>query len=134
MINYKSPKLTVDAVIIKNKQILLIKRKNQPFKGKWALPGGFVEYGEKTEEAVIREVFEETGLKTKIKKLVGVYSDPERDPRGHTVSVVYLLEIYKGRIKSGDDASEAKFFALKDIPELSFDHDHIINDVVGREK
>jgi 8-oxo-dGTP diphosphatase len=130
----KSPKLTVDGLLIKNKEILLIKRKNQPFKGKWALPGGFVEYGEKTEKAVIREVFEETGLKTKIKDLVGVYSDPNRDPRGHTVSVVYLLDHHEGSIKSGDDASDARFFDLKDLPELSFDHEQIIKDVIGSRK
>ena len=108
--NYKSPKLTVDGVIIKNEKILLIKRKKQPFERKWALPGGFVEYGEKTEDAVIREVFEETGLKTKINHLAGVYSDPDRDPRGHTVSIVYVLDICGGELKSGDDASETKFF------------------------
>ena len=132
--NFKSPKLAVDGVVIKDKKILLIKRKNQPFKGKWALPGGFVDYGEKTEDAVMREVFEETGLKTKIKNLIGVYSDPNRDPRGHTVSVVYLLEVYNGSLKSGDDASEARFFDLKDLPELSFDHDLVIVDIVGSER
>jgi len=130
----KSPKLTVDGIVIENKRILIIKRKNQPFKGKWALPGGFVEYGEKTEEAVIREVFEETGLKTKIKNLVGVYSDPNRDPRGHTISVVYLLDIYKGNIQSGDDASEARFFNLKNLPSLSFDHDRILKNFLRSEK
>ena len=131
--DFKSPKLTVDGIIIEDKKILLIKRKNNPFKEKWALPGGFVEYGEKTEDAVIREIFEETGLKTKIKDLIGVYSDPDRDPRGHTVSVVYLLDVYSGVLKSGDDASEARFFDLKDLPELSFDHDIIIKDVAVRE-
>ena len=128
---YKSPKLTVDGVILKNRKILLIKRKNQPFKGKWALPGGFVEYGEKTEDAVIREVFEETGFTTKINSLVGVYSDPNRDPRGHTVSIVYVMDICKGKLESGDDACEAKFFEINNLPDLSFDHKKIIENTVG---
>jgi 8-oxo-dGTP diphosphatase len=127
---YKSPKLTVDGIVLKNGKILLIKRKNQPFEGKWALPGGFVEYGEKTEDATVREVLEETGLKTKIDHLVGVYSDPNRDPRGHTVSIVYVLDIHGGELKSGDDACDAKFFGLKNLPELSFDHEGIIKDVL----
>ena len=126
------PKLTVDGVILKEKKILLIKRKNEPFKGKWALPGGFVEYGERVEESVIREVYEETGLKTKIRDFIGVYSDPNRDPRGHTVSVVYILDIQGGELKSGDDAADAKFFNLKDLPELSFDHYIIIRDFLRR--
>ena len=128
---FKSPKLTVDGIVLKDKKILLIKRKNQPFKGKWALPGGFVEYGEKTEEATLREVFEETGLKTKINHLVGVYSDPNRDPRGHTVSIVYILDICNGKLKSGDDACDVKFFDLKNLPDLSFDHECIIKEVLG---
>ena len=129
--NYKSPKLTVDGIVLKDGKILLIKRKNQPFEGKWALPGGFVEYGEKTEDATVREVFEETGLKTKINHLVGVYSDPNRDPRGHTVSIVYVLDICNGELKSGDDACDAKFFDLKNLPDLSFDHECIIKEVLG---
>ena len=127
-----SPKLTVDGVILKEKKILLIKRKNKPFKGKWALPGGFVEYGERVEESVIREVYEETGLKTKINDLIGVYSDPNRDPRGHTISVVYILDIKDGELKSGDDAADVKFFNLKELPELAFDHDIIISDIIRR--
>jgi len=132
--NYKKPSLTVDGAIIKNKKILLIKRRNPPFKDMWALPGGFVEYGEKLEDAVVREVEEETGLKTKIKSLIGVYSDPKRDPRGHTISVVYLLYMINNEINSGDDASDAKFFHLDDLPDLGFDHRKIINDVIWREK
>lgn len=127
---YKSPKLTVDGLILKDKKVLLIKRKNYPFKGKWALPGGFVEYKEKTEDTAIREVFEETGLKTKINNLVGVYSDPNRDPRGHTVSVIYLLEICGGKLKSSDDTSDAKFFDLNQLPKLAFDHNKIIKDAL----
>jgi len=129
---YKSPKLTVDGVILKDKKILLIKRKNPPFKGKWALPGGFVEYNEKIEDAVIREVEEETGLKTNILDIVGIYSDPDRDPRGHTVTVAYLLEIYSGVLNCRDDADDAKFFDVTQLPELAFDHSYIIKDALRK--
>lgn len=128
--SYKNPKLTADGIVLEIDKILLIKRKNKPFKGKWALPGGFVEYGEKVEDAVIREVYEETGLKTSIKKLFGVYSDPNRDPRGHTVTIVYILDITGGKLKGNDDASDAKFFKIKELPNLSFDHNIIINDIL----
>jgi 8-oxo-dGTP diphosphatase len=123
-----------DGVVFKDGKILLVKRKNEPFKGKWALPGGFVEYGEKTEDAAVREVFEETGLKTSVKSLVGVYSNPNRDPRGHTITVVYLMELVSGELCSGDDAADAKFFDLDMLPEISFDHDIVIKDVVRRNK
>jgi 8-oxo-dGTP diphosphatase len=130
--NYKSPRLTVDGAILKDKKILLIKRKNEPYKGKWALPGGFVEYGEKVEDTAVREVYEETGLKTKIRDIIGIYSDPNRDPRGHIVTIVYLLDIQGEKFKGNDDASDAKFFDLKNLPDLSFDHDIIIKDVIRR--
>ena len=129
---YKGPSITADGILIKNQQILLVKRKNQPFKGKWALPGGFVEYEEKTEDTVIREVLEETGLKTKINQLAGVYSDPDRDPRGHTITVAYVLDIIGGELVAGDDASDVKFFNVKELPDLSFDHSKIINEVLQR--
>lgn len=125
---YKNPKPTVDGIIIKNSEILLIQRKNSPFKGCWALPGGFIEYGEACEQAVKREIYEETGYITSISSLLGVYSDPERDPRGHTISVVYLLQIESGELKAGDDAASAKFFKLDQLPELAFDHADIIAD------
>lgn len=132
--SFKSPKITVDGIIIKDDKILLIKRKNEPFKDKWALPGGFVEYNETVEDAVIREIFEETGLQTNIDKIIGVYSDPKRDPRGHTITIAYLLKIKKGDMKSGDDALDVKFFSLNQFPPLSFDHDIIINDAIRRKK
>lgn len=127
---YNSPRLTVDGVIIREGKILLIRRVNNPFKNKWALPGGYVEYGEKVEDAAIREVLEETGLKVEIDKLFGVYSDPDRDPRGHTVTIVFIMNILNGILKSGDDASDARFFELEKLPELAFDHDKIINDLI----
>jgi 8-oxo-dGTP diphosphatase len=130
--HYEYPKLTVDGIVLKKGKILLIKRKKQPFKNMWALPGGFVGYKEKVEDAVIREVFEETGLNTKITDLIGIYSDPNRDPRGHTVTVVYLLEILGGILKGDDDAFDAKFFDLTHLPELAFDHNDIIKDVIRR--
>jgi len=132
--SFKSPKLTTDGVIIQDGEILLIKRKNEPFKDKWALPGGFVEYGEKVEDSVIREVFEETGLRTKIKQLFDVFSDPNRDPRGHTITLVYILENIGGNLIGGDDASEAKFFNIEDLPELAFDHGKIIKQILGGEQ
>ena len=128
--SYTSPKLTVDGAVIKDKKILLVKRKNYPFKGSWALPGGFVEYNERVEDAVVREIYEETGLKTKVKNLVGVYSDPKRDPRGHVVTIVYLLESKEDEPRGGDDAAEAKFFDFKSLPSLAFDHDIILKDIL----
>jgi len=126
--SFQVPKLTVDGVLFEKNQIVLVKRKHEPFQGKWALPGGFVEYGETTVDAVVREVFEETGLNSTVKDLLGVYSDPKRDPRGHTVTVVYLLKRQRGELRSGDDAVDVRFFNVDELPELSFDHEKIIDD------
>ncbi|MBC7128495.1 MAG: NUDIX hydrolase [Thermoplasmatales archaeon] len=123
------PSLAVDGVLIKNRKVLLVKRKNEPFKEKWALPGGFVEYGERVEEAIIRELKEETGMNVRIKKLFGVYSDPDRDPRGHVISIVFLVES-EDEPKAGDDAVDARFFDLDNLPELAFDHKKIIEEVM----
>ena len=90
VVNIKHPFLTVDAVILcDNDSIILIKRKNSPYKGFWALPGGFVEYGETVESAVLREVTEETGLSVDLNEISGVYSDPNRDPRGHVITICF---------------------------------------------
>lgn len=123
----QTPSLTVDTVIVFKNRIVLVKRKNPPYQGKLALPGGFVEIGESTEEAAIRESFEETGLCVEIIGIVGVYSDPQRDPRGHTVSICYLSK-GSGKLKSGSDAASVELFELDSIPELAFDHNKIIND------
>jgi 8-oxo-dGTP diphosphatase len=120
-----TPLLTVDTVIIYKGKLVLIKRKNPPFQGHFALPGGFVEIGETVETAAVREAKEETGLEVEIIKLLGVYSEPSRDPRGHTVSVCFLV-IGNGNLKAGSDASDTGLFGINEIPELAFDHKKII--------
>ncbi|MBN1389988.1 MAG: NUDIX hydrolase [Candidatus Thermoplasmatota archaeon] len=127
----KLPSLTVDGLITRDgdqgPEVLLIKRSNDPFKGKWALPGGFVEYGEITQDAVLREVMEETGLNCSVDGLLSVASDPKRDPRGHTVSIVYRLKTEDEKnLKAGDDATEADWFSLSNLPSMAFDHEEII--------
>lgn len=127
---YLAPALTVDAVLLKGREALLIRRGREPYKGAWALPGGFVEVGERLEDAVRRELVEETGLKGDVVDLLGVYSDPARDPRGHTVSAVYVLKV-AGIVdvgQAGDDADEARWFPLDALPPLAFDHDRILAD------
>jgi len=127
-LNFPSPYLTVDGIILHKNRIVLVKRKNPPFKNCYALPGGFVDYGETVENAIVREVKEEAGLETKIKNIFGVYSDPERDPRGHTVTIVYELNVIAGKMKSGSDAKDVKLFSLNNLPELAFDHKKILKD------
>lgn len=128
MVQKRGPLLTVDIIIPTSDGIVLVKRAREPYKGMWALPGGFVRYGERVEDAAMREAEEETGLKVKLRKLVGVYSDPSRDPRGHVVSVCFLAERVNGRPSAKGDAAEARIF--RDIPwgELAFDHARILRD------
>ncbi|MDK2795439.1 MAG: 8-oxo-dGTP diphosphatase [Archaeoglobaceae archaeon] len=124
--------LTVDAIIPYAGKIVLIKRKNEPYKNYYALPGGIVEYGETVENAVLREVKEETGLEGKIHSLVGVYSDPKRDPRGHFVSVCFIVLSTGGELRSGTDAKEVSLFSLDKLPKLAFDHERMIKDAEAR--
>lgn len=123
--------LTVDGVILYKGGVVLIKRKNEPFKDHYALPGGFVEYGETVEEALKREMKEETGLDVRILRLVGVYSDPNRDPRGHTVSVAFLC-LGEGELKAGDDAKEVHVVPIEEAGKLplAFDHAKILRDAL----
>lgn len=125
----KTPLLAVDAIILFRRGIVLIKRENPPYQGCFALPGGFVEIGETIEEAVAREAREETGLAIDLLGLVGIYSDPGRDPRGHVVSAAFL-STGKGELASGSDARSAEVFPLTGLPKLAFDHDKIIGDAL----
>lgn len=125
----RTPLLAVDAVIFFGDGIVLIQRKNPPFERRYALPGGFVEVGETTEDAARREAKEETGLDIEIVCLVGVYSAPNRDPRGHVVSICYLAR-GDGELRSGSDARSAEVFRVDDLPPLAFDHEKIIGDAM----
>jgi 8-oxo-dGTP diphosphatase len=128
----ETPKLMVDVVIPSEKGIVLIRRANEPFEGQWALPGGFVEVGETVEEAADREAAEETGLAVEVARLVGVYSDPERDPRGHNVSVAFLARVLSGYLVAATDASEVAVLDPSSV-ELAFDHRKIIEDALSLE-
>lgn len=125
----RSPSLTVDIAILDDDRIVLIRRKNDPFKGFYALPGGFVEYGERVEDAALREAREETGLDVELLGIVGVYSDPGRDPRGHVVSICFAARKTGGELRGGSDASHAQWFRLDELPKLAFDHEKILEDV-----
>ena len=128
---YRNPSLTVDIFIFdENQNFILIKRKNNPYKNHWALPGGFVDYGERVEDAAIREALEETSINVKLDKLIGVYSDPLRDPRGHTVSIAFSAKGNMEEMNADDDACDINIFTKEDLKNinLAFDHDKIIND------
>lgn len=130
---FRNPFPTVDAVIHvpdvngRGPGVVLIERSNPPHG--WALPGGFVDYGESCEDAAVREMKEETNLDVELTGLLGVYSDPGRDPRFHTMSVVYMAEARDiSTLRAGDDAGKARLFPLNDLPELVFDHGRIVED------
>lgn len=137
---YPRPAYTADTVLVADNgngglSVLLIKRGGEPFKGAWALPGGFVNEGESSVEAARRELAEETGVNVPDADslaLIGIYDTPGRDPRGWTISAAYAGQV--SRIvdaKGGDDAAEARWFPLNDLPKLAFDHGRIIADVVA---
>ncbi len=127
----ETPKLMVDIIVPSEEgHVLLIRRDTDPYEGYWALPGGFVEVGETVEAAAAREAEEETGLKVEIERLVGVYSDPDRDPRGHNVSCAFLARAQEGELSAATDAAEASFLDPSEV-ELAFDHEKIIADALA---
>jgi 8-oxo-dGTP diphosphatase len=131
---WRKPSVTADGIVLKGSEMALIRRLKDPFRGSYALPGGFLNYGETLEECVVREVLEETGLKTRILELVGVYSAPDRDPRGHFVTAVYHLEPVGGSLKAGDDAKDAEWVPLDRLPKFAFDHGKIVQDFLSKRK
>jgi len=139
---FRNPALTVDgAVLVRRPQaggqvrthVLLIERGREPFEGHWALPGGFVDYGEDPDRAVAREVAEEAGLSGLPFRQFHVFGSPDRDPRGHTVTVVYVAELVGElpAVMAGDDAAVARWFPVNELPPLAFDHDDVLAMLVG---
>ena len=123
--------LTADCVVLRNSEVLLVRRGNEPYKGCWALPGGFMEMDETIEHCAVRELQEETGLQVdeKALRLIGIYSAPGRDPRGRTVTAAYAVRVPDTtEATAGDDAAEVRWWPLDALPPLAFDHDKIIGD------
>ncbi len=125
----KTPALAADCVVFDAKnRVLLVRRKYSPFKGQFALPGGFVEIGETVENACRRELMEETGVKAGRLQLLGVYSDPDRDPRAHTCTVTFLTRVRSATAKAGDDAAAAEWIEDWSGIDLAFDHAKVLAD------
>ena len=129
--SYRNPIPTVDIIIaLEDKGIILIKRAKEPFG--WAIPGGFVDYGESLEDAARREAREETSLRVELSGQLGAYSAPDRDPRHHTISVVFLARA-QGKPQARDDALEVGVFTKEELPSsLAFDHAQILADYFAR--
>ncbi len=134
---YPRPAVTVDMLVFRETtdglQLLLIQRDREPFQGSWALPGGFVDMDETLEAAAGRELQEETGLQKITLKQLKAYSAIDRDPRHRTISVAFIGFLTDNQqVKAGDDAREARWFSINSLPDLAFDHEHIIADAVAK--
>ena len=128
----ETPLLTADCVVVDpTRGVLMVRRKNPPFKGDFALPGGFVEIGETVEAAAKRELMEETGVEATSLTLVGVYSKPDRDPRGHVCSIAYLVRAKNLAARAGDDAAAVAWINDFEGIEIAFDHRKIITDALN---
>ena len=133
---FPRPAVTVDIVLfhrLQRLEVLLIKRRKEPFKDRWAFPGGFVDENESLENAAARELQEETGLKGIKLEQIGAFGDPGRDPRGHTVSVVFAAVLEKRQeARAADDASDAQWHSARRPPKLAFDHQKILKIAIER--
>ena len=125
---WPQPSIAVDAVVIRGSEVLLINRGKEPWKGMLAFPGGFVDKGEDPEDAVIRELKEECSLEGEVIRILCVRGDPKRDPRGHIVSLAYLVSA-EGEPTAGDDAANAAWYKISEIKEMAGDHMSILDEV-----
>lgn len=135
---YPRPAVTADCVVMTKEavpQVLLIERGADPYKGCWAFPGGFMNMDETTEQCAIRELEEETGLQVTELHQIGAYSKVDRDPRGRTITVAYLVVLpYPTPVTGQDDAAKAKWFPIDALPSLAFDHEEIMQDAINAYK
>lgn len=135
--SYPRPAVTVDALVFRNinsdPEVLLIKRANPPFEGMWAAPGGFIDMDETPEEAVLRELQEETGIDGVELFQYHTYGAVNRDPRHRTISIAFagILKDFAQQARGGDDAAEAGWFSIKKLPPLAFDHSEVVNDAAA---
>ena len=133
---YPHPAVTTDCVIFgfdgSQLNVLLIRRGVEPFKGRWAFPGGFLQPDETAETGALRELHEETGLESAYLEQLHTFTDPDRDPRERVITVAYLALVKISEVQGGDDAAEAQWFALDEIPQLAFDHERIFRMAVAR--
>ena len=125
------PQVAADGILLVDGKLLTVIRGNPPFQGMHALPGGHVELGETVEAAMMREFLEETGLRVVVAEAVGVYSDPKRDPRGHTISVAYALRKTGGTMGAGSDAAALDLVDPRRLPPMAFDHALIVSDFLA---
>ena len=131
------PRLTVDSWVRDRRgRLLLVQRGRPPFEGRWGLPGGFCEWKETTEACCARETREETGLRVKVGELLGVYSKPSRDPRGHNVTVLYRCRPTSGKATGGDDAADARWFSPRELKKVryAFDHREIVMEHLAKDR
>ena len=133
---YPHPAVTADCIVFNKEDekifVLLIQRKNDPYKDCWAFPGGFVNIDESAEDAAIRELKEETGLEISTVEQLKAYSNPDRDPRERVITIAFIAESQIKKVKGGDDAKEARWFDTSQLPSLAFDHKEILQDALDR--
>lgn len=134
--DYPRPAVTTDCVVFgidgNSIKVLLIERGNEPYKGCWAFPGGFLNMDENAEQGALRELKEETGLDLKDIKQIGAYSDVDRDPRARVITIAFYAVTKITDVKGGDDAAKAQWFGLDELPRLAFDHDMILRDALQK--
>ncbi|MCH5235334.1 MAG: NUDIX hydrolase [Muribaculaceae bacterium] len=135
---YPHPVVTADCIVFNKENdkifVLLIQRKNDPYKDCWAFPGGFVNINESAEDAAKRELKEETGLEISTVEQLKAYSNPDRDPRERVITIAFIAVSKLKHVKGGDDAKEARWFDISTLPPLAFDHEQILKDALERIK